>query len=251
MNVPADESTGATGERIVLRAELFERDQHVVAHTIELSPAWVSVRTDAHLDLGAAVRIRLSFARLLPPVELEARVVSRDGGSGHGYQAGYRLELLGSPEARARLRPLLVRLEPDAAVTRRCRILLVEDSAVMRDSVEHGASRASGPVEVVASSTASSEDALAMIEREPPDLALIDHFLPGPWSGADLVRELRARGLDVPVIGYSIGGAAARDAFLAAGADLFLDKPVILRDVFRTLQRLTMIGTAAHADLLR
>jgi DNA-binding response OmpR family regulator len=57
-------------------------------------------------------------------------------------------------------------------------------------------------------------------------------------SGADLVRAIRQRGLDTPVIGFSIGGTKARTAFLDAGADMYLDKPVMLRDIFGTLKRL-------------
>ena len=44
----------------------------------------------------------------------------------------------------------------------------------------------------------------------------------------------------VPVVAISVGGAAARDASLEAGADLFLDKPIVLRDLFTTLARLTL-----------
>jgi hypothetical protein len=42
------------------------------------------------------------------------------------------------------------------------------------------------------------------------------------------------------VIGFSVGGVVARDAFLSAGADMFLDKPVMMRDVFTTLERLVV-----------
>ena len=70
--------------------------------------------------------------------------------------------------------------------------------------------------------------------------AQLDLFLPGALSGADLVRELRTRRVDLPVIGFSVGGTAARRAFLEAGADLFLDKPIALRDVFATLERLSV-----------
>lgn len=234
-----DDLAAESGARLVLRAELSDRGRHIVAHTTQLAASWVAVRTDMHLEIGARLQLQLSFPRLFAPLELDARVDSRDAGSGHGYQPVVRLDLVGPPEQRERLMPLLRELETQTGARRRCRILLVEDSPIMRDSVEHGASRLAGQVEVATSSTQSEAEALLLLEREPPDLALVDFFLPGPRSGAELVREMRARGLDVPVIGYSVGGPGARDAFLAAGADLFLDKPVIVRDIFRTLQRLT------------
>ena len=234
-----DELEAETGARLVLRAELSDRGRHVVAHTTQLASRWVAVRTDEHLELGARLRLCLSFPRLFAPLELDVRVSSRDAGSGHGYQPVVRLDLVGPPSQRERLLPLLRELESETGAHGRCRVLLVEDSPIARDSVEHGASRLSGQVAVTTFSTQSEAEALLVLERELPDLALVDFFLPGPRSGAELVREMRARGLDLPVIGYSVGGPGARDAFLAAGADLFLDKPVIVRDIFRTLQRLT------------
>ena len=37
----------------------------------------------------------------------------------------------------------------------------------------------------------------------------------------------------------------AREATISAGADLFLDKPVVLRDLFQTLQVLSQRGSLA------
>ena len=43
---------------------------------------------------------------------------------------------------------------------------------------------------------------------------------------------------DLPIIAVSAGGDAARRAALDAGANIFLDKPMRLRQVMETIQRL-------------
>ena len=43
---------------------------------------------------------------------------------------------------------------------------------------------------------------------------------------------------DLPIIAVSAGGDAARRSALEAGANIFLDKPMRLRQVIETMQRL-------------
>jgi CheY-like chemotaxis protein len=224
-------------ERIVLRAELVIDGRRLVAHTTEITARSAFVRTDEQLTVGEDVTLRLSFPRLLAPVELDAKVLAFDPGSGHGYVAGVMLEFARESDAIARL----LAAPPTPAPGGSCRVLVVEDSAVMRDMVQLGAERYSGrPMRVIADTADRVEAALALIDEHAYDLAMVDLYLPGGLSGAELVRGLRARGSDLPVIGFSVGGASAREEFLAAGADLFLDKPVVLRDVFGTLERLML-----------
>ena len=227
---------------MVLRAELVHEDRCIVAHTTAVGASSVVVRTDERIALGASVQLRLSFPRLFSPLELTARVAARDAGDGHGYYAGFTLDFT----AEKRLSRLLER-DGEVPALGTFRILLVEDSPVMCDIVAQSASTFSRTFRFVTMSAYGAEAALPLIERETFDLAVIDLFLPGPKDGADLVRELRARKLDVPVIGFSIGGTKARRAFLDAGADMFLDKPIALRDVFATLERLCVVAAKGDA----
>ncbi len=106
---------------------------------------------------------------------------------------------------------------------RPARILIVDDNLPLRLMVaqaleEHGYA------------TVAAESAEAAIEAatfEPPDLCVIDFFMPG-MSGADLVRELRAS-LDerlrrIQVIGLTGYDGGDRE-LLAAGAELVMRKP--------------------------
>jgi CheY-like chemotaxis protein len=244
-------------ERLVLRAELSHAQREIVAHTTELTSDSVVVRTDELLAPGDAVALRLSLRQLLPPVQLAARVVARDPGAGFGYFPGVTLAL--DPPT-GEQRALLVRLigadapergeAPDAGEGRRggeppaCRILVVEDSALMRDYVGVRAEQATdGSVRVIVDTADTVDRALELIEARSYALALIDLYLPGGPNGDSLVRTIRQRGFDqLAVIGCSVGGEPARVAFLDAGADLYLDKPVKVKDLFATVQRLTLLN---------
>lgn len=221
-------------ERIVLRAELIDGTRHIIAHTTEIGPTSAFVRTDEPAEIGTQVTLRLSFPRLLAPLEIPATITARDAGSGPGKYPGFTLEFA-ADERLARLQ----RRGDEPPTTGSCRILLVEDSAIMRDIVAHSASAFSQTFQIATDSADSAESALEIMTKESFDLAIVDLYLAGQLDGADLVRDLRTRKLDMPVIGFSVGGMKARVAFLDAGADLFLDKPVMLRDVFTTLERLS------------
>lgn len=233
-------------ERMVLRAELSHDQREIVAHTTELTRDSVVVRTDELLAPGDAVSLRLSFRQLLAPVELAARVVARDPGAGFGYFPGLTLEFdAPTQEQQEHLARLVGALEEARADEPPvCRILVVEDSAIMRDYVGIRAEQATdGSVRVVVDTADTVERALELLEARSYALALVDLYLPGGPNGDSLVRTIRARGFDqIAVIGCSIGGATARLAFLDAGADLYLDKPVKVKDLFATVQRLTLLN---------
>jgi CheY-like chemotaxis protein len=167
--------------------------------------------------------------------------VSIDPGLGHGYSAGVQLEFHAAPDERDRLAWLLADVSTDVPRADVSRILVVEDSALMRDFIQLGADRFTrGNVRVVVDTADTAESALGVMRGHTYDLVLVDMYLPGAMDGAQLVRTLRTTEKDLPVIGFSVGGVVARDAFLSAGADLFLDKPVMMRDVFTTLERLVV-----------
>ena len=87
-----------------------------------------------------------------------------------------------------------------------------------------------------------AEDGRAAIEilrRETFDALLIDVYLP-VLDGAKVIQQARTElGLTaLPIIAVSAGGDSARRQALEAGANLLLDKPMQLRQVIETMQRL-------------
>lgn len=90
--------------------------------------------------------------------------------------------------------------------------------------------------------SASGEDALTRMASEIFDLVLLDIWLPGS-DGIEVLRQLRASGVGVPVVMVS-GSASAEVAVRAVreGAHDFLEKPLALERVLVTVSNALAAG---------
>ena len=80
-------------------------------------------------------------------------------------------------------------------------------------------------------SAGNGKDGLALALTEVPDLILLDIMMP-QMSGWDLLRALRQKGLDVPVIMLTARGEEVdRVLGLELGADDYVTKPFSLREL--------------------
>jgi two-component system alkaline phosphatase synthesis response regulator PhoP len=105
------------------------------------------------------------------------------------------------------------------------RILIVDDEPEMVRGLEDNL-RFEGYQTIAAGDGARG---LALGLSEAPDLILLDVMMPG-MSGWDVCRQLRARGLDTPVIMLTARGAEVdRVQGLELGADDYITKPFSLR----------------------
>ena len=163
---------------------------------------------------------------------------------------GFRFE---SREARAGIERLLQSLDRDssqalAAGKRECRVLLVEDNAFIGDMFAYGIGKffEQRRWHVALDHAENAIRAREMLAATNYDLVIVDYYLPIE-DGATFIACLRRdpRFARAPVVAISVGGRDAREATISAGADLFLDKPVVLRDLFRTLHALAQQGTLA------
>ncbi|EHP38488.1 DNA-binding response regulator, partial [Cupriavidus basilensis OR16] len=104
------------------------------------------------------------------------------------------------------------------------RLLLVEDDPMIGESVEEGL-RAEGYAVDWVRDGRLAEAALAANAPGTYDAMLLDLGLPGR-SGEEVLRQLRARGLALPVLILTARDATAdRVRGLDAGADDYLVKP--------------------------
>jgi two-component system OmpR family response regulator len=109
------------------------------------------------------------------------------------------------------------------------RILVADDDLDIRDLVTFKLRQAGYTVQAVDNGTS----ALAAIEEDPPDLAVLDVMMPG-LSGIDVLRKIRDAGRtrDVRVILLT---ARSRDADVdtgfATGADDYIIKPFSPREL--------------------
>jgi DNA-binding response OmpR family regulator len=233
----------ADAARFMLRAEIRCSGQTIISSGTELTEETIFVITDWHPPDEAAVRVRLSFPTLVEPLELTARVARVRAPGAPGEPGGIVLAFEdGSREAAAALTRRVRRLcasanqKPTEAAT--YRVLLVEDNRLIRDMFSFGIMRSfQAPSAVAIDHAEDAESAWSKLCDASYDLIIVDYFLPTE-DGASLIARLRRdeRLSGVPIVAISVGGRLARDATLSAGADLFLDKPLVLRDLLHTMR---------------
>ena len=107
------------------------------------------------------------------------------------------------------------------------RIALVEDDRTLRTGLRDAL--AGEGHEVVAA--ADGHEARALLRAQRFDLVVLDVMLPGP-SGLELLRELRARDGDTPVLLLTARGEEGEKVLgLELGADDYVTKPFSLREL--------------------
>ncbi|KUN09147.1 two-component system response regulator [Streptomyces yokosukanensis] len=126
-------------------------------------------------------------------------------------------------------------------------VLVVDDDAAIRRSLERGL-RLNG---FVVRSAADGAEALAAIERTPPDVLVLDVSMPG-MSGIEVCTRLRGAGQDLPVLMLSaLDETADRIAGLQAGGDDYLVKPFALQELVLRLHALLRRRPPADRAALR
>jgi len=124
-------------------------------------------------------------------------------------------------------------------------ILLVDDDPLLRRSVAFSLDRAGYRV----TTAANAESALALVDRERPDLALLDIGLPG-MDGLDLLRRLQARP-DPPLVIFVTARRREMEEVLGLelGADDYVTKPfdkeLLLAHIKALLRRVAQPATPA------
>lgn len=206
-----------------------------------------ALRSPTPALIGERVRLRLSFPRILAPVDVDAEVTGWRAAGGPGERAEWQLTLMPGTGTE-RVSELVQAVGGEAPRPRgHLRILLVEASALLGDVfctrlARHLGDRAGDVAVDVAPDLGS---AWAQLASRSYDLVVFDDALPGA-SGAQVVARLRQSpaGAVAPLVAVSAVGDPGRAATMAAGADLFLDKPLALAELFPTIDLLLAKGRA-------
>jgi CheY-like chemotaxis protein len=123
------------------------------------------------------------------------------------------------------------RMERVDTQRRAASLLLVEDSSVMAATLSallHGEGFG-------VTSCGNGSAALEHIRSATYEIALVDFQMPG-MNGAEVVRHLRETCPGLFLVGMSLDDRR-RSAFLTAGADAFVDKRYLDRDLLQILGR--------------
>ncbi|MFE2969837.1 response regulator transcription factor [Streptomyces sp. NPDC059340] len=116
----------------------------------------------------------------------------------------------------------------------RGRVLVVDDDAAIRRSLERGLRLGGFTVDLAD----GGRPALAVARRTPPDVIVLDISMPD-LSGIEVCRALRDEDNDVPVLMLSaLDETADRIAGLQAGGDDYLVKPFALQELVLRLEAL-------------
>ncbi|MBA3818544.1 MAG: response regulator [Deltaproteobacteria bacterium] len=241
----SDEKRRDTRESVTLCVEYDGADDLIGDYTENLSSGGTFVATKRDIPVGTQIQLVLSFPGLLEGISIEGTVrwtraiENEEGepGAGIEFEPGPGRDVLAAVIER-------IRSGDPKTVSRMFRVLVVEDNrhvaALIQEGIRGSMRREyGGGVSFVFRDAEDGREAVEILRRETFDALIIDVYLPvldGPRVIATARTEL---GLDkLPIIAVSAGGAAARRSALDAGATIFLDKPMRLRQIIDTIQRL-------------
>jgi len=217
-------------------------DDLVSDYTENLSSGGTFLVTNRELPIGARVSLVLAFPGLLEPIAIAGIVRWTRARTASGAGVGIEFE---PGDARDRLAAAIerVRDRDPRTVARVIELLVVEDNPHIAELIEQGLlasmRRDTACPSFSIRSAPDGRSALEALKAAPCDVMIIDIYLP-VIDGSRVISTARGPlGLqDMAIIAFSGGGDAARDAALDAGANAFIDKPLRLRQVLETIQRL-------------
>jgi uncharacterized protein (TIGR02266 family) len=252
MAAVGDEKRRDSREAVTLFVEYEGADDLVGDFTENLSTGGTFVATSRSLPIGTSIHLVLSFPGLLEPISIDGTVRwTRADASAEG-EAGAGIEFADGP-GRAALADVIDRISrrDPKTVSRTFRVLVVEDNRHVAKLIQEGLQGSmrrdfGGGISFVFKGAEDGRAAVALLKSEAFDALIIDVYLP-IVDGAKVISTARGELAltNLPIIAVSAGGDAARRSALDAGANIFLDKPMRLRQVIETIQKLIVSTTSA------
>jgi uncharacterized protein (TIGR02266 family) len=231
-------------EEVTLFVEYEGADDILGDYTENLSSGGTFVATTRDLEIGTEVKLVLQFPGLFKPMALAGIVRwKREGHAGCGIEfvdGVQRVELAGIMERIRRRDPTMM----DTSY----RVLIVEDNVHIAGLIQQGLANSKNfgdRVTFQCTQASNGKHACELLATTRFDALIIDMYLPA-MDGADVILHAR-KNLDLralPIIAVSGGGDSARKLAMVAGANVFIDKPMRLKQVVETMQRL--LATTHH-----
>jgi uncharacterized protein (TIGR02266 family) len=224
---------------IALRVDYDDADDLIGDYTENLSTGGACIATTRDVEIGTEVRLALSFPGLVSPIRVEGIVRwCRDDMLGIEFVEGVRTKLDG----------LIGRIrdrDPDV-VKPTLRVLVVEDNPHIAQLLRHGLGDDRSQVDIAFDCKFASDGraALQILGEQRFDVLIVDIYLP-VLDGAGVITAVRKQPAmtTLPIIAVSGGGDAARRSAMAAGATLFIEKPMRLKQVLERVREIMKLGT--------
>ncbi len=232
---------------LVLKVEYDEPGSLLSDYLTDLSKGGLFICTVIPFEVGKQINFTVSFPGLLKPIQLTGIVRWRnDPQPGTvGKPAGVGVEFVFEDDAhRQEIDRLMEKCrtltEPVPQADQPFRILLVEDNQFTHELFRHALKRFYRELPDKSGlnilSAIDGQEALNHLATSAVDLAVVDYFLP-VMNGGELIRRMRSdrEMANIPIMVVSVGGEGVREDAIAAGADLYVDKPVMLKQLLNTL----------------
>jgi uncharacterized protein (TIGR02266 family) len=225
---------------VALRVDYEDADDLIADYTENLSSGGACVASSREVAIGTEVKLALSFPGLVSPIRLDGIVRwCRDDMLGIEFVDGVRAKL-DALIARIRAR------DPEL-VKRTLRVLVVEDNPHIAQLLRHGLGddRKGSDVAFDCRVAGNGHQAVEMLREQKFDVLIVDIYLP-ILDGTGVISAVRTK-LDMPnlpIIAVSGGGDAARREALAAGANLFIDKPMRLKSLLERMREIMNLDVA-------
>lgn len=239
---------------VVLKVEYSTAQDFLADYTCDASNSGLFIATNQDFKLGEIIHFSISFPGLLVPIDCKAKVEHLRKDNHHSQE---RLNGIGvsfifdSTEQACAIQDLLQKFSNKRETKKESRessppfrVLLAEDNPLVLKMLHYGlkkfhASKMTSKLVLEVVEVENGLRAWEEISKNRVDLAIVDYSMP-VMNGDQLIRKIREDPhlATTPIVAVSIGGREARDATYAAGADLFLDKPLMLAALIDSLQRL-------------
>ena len=112
-----------------------------------------------------------------------------------------------------------------------CRILIVDDDVAILDLVAD-VLQAQGYLPLCAT---TGEEALLLAQQNPPDLILLDWWLPG-LTGSEIAHLLRERGVQAPIVAFT-AAVLPRNWVADPNVTSYFAKPFELAELLAMVER--------------
>ncbi len=247
---------------IVLKVEFDQASDFIADTTANASSGGVFIATDKNFAIGEKLSFSISFPGLIKAIQCRGKVRWRrsPAKANKNEPAGIGVSFLFADEQeRATIERLAASLthpetDPetrpesgtgsDASQEEVFRVLLAEDNQAIRKMLRFGLRKFHGVKlaehqDLAIVEAASFDQAWQALEKENFHLAIIDMTLPA-IRGIDLVNKIRQSDSwsALPLIIAGEGDPESKQSAYQAGADLFLTRPVMLVQFFRSLCKL-------------
>ena len=246
---------------IMLKVTYKTATDFLAAYTENISVGGLFIATEEHITKGSKLDFEISFPGLLDPIPLTGIVKWVRPNLSQQEPAGIGVQFL-MDTGRAIDGPLGILINHasngDAQATDESlvmfRVLLVEDNVVVRDMFRYGIQKLSRQKRLPISSIEVDEvsngaEAWDLLQKKTYHLVVLDLYMP-VMDGSQLIQRIRAdAGLKtIPIIVVSAGGAEDRKQAMALGADIFLSKPIKLKEMLETVEKLISLGHRPKGD---